>query len=473
MSHKSHFTFRTRGGECAGEQWIYDHEEPIARLESRRIEQPEQNLRYFDRNLKPINLRDLKLKPGGRPLISGFQLFWNIPTPQLLGIELEAEGEILIAVFITADPYGMAHSRRRLTLSYDPELASYLYDFQDHLQLLSPEAFDQNDEVRFEYSDPWYNDVPAPILELPGLWPKRYSHLLAEAADGSVWQMPLNHLATGIPAPQAFKPDGLFILGYDQGNNPAFEFVGETAARTAVAVCNWGYDIHINMRYSRDELYAPLCPHMRIRLCPDEQVRQLMARAAPVPDVQLNGHSELPLYERRTSFEKGMKLNEPSPGTTDPWVWEPQGQGLEWCKDSGRSDSYSLKISKDTPVPASWSITREGDGAWSQKWTLTQGYRISAYIKTEEVQGRGAFLAVRWAVYNQPEYYPLICSQKLVGSHDWTRVEVEIQGPPPDYISSIAIILRQDGAGTTWFDDLEVIEVKNTSAYPSGRPPSS
>jgi len=43
-----------------------------------------------------------------------------------------------------------------------------------------------------------------------------------------------------------------------------------------------------------------------------------------------------------------------------------------------------------------------------------------------------------------------------VGSHDWTRIEAEIHGPPPPDVSGIAIVLRQDGSGTTWFDDLQV-----------------
>ncbi len=41
MDHQRIFTFRTHGGVCAEEQWIYDHDEPIARLEHKVIEQPE------------------------------------------------------------------------------------------------------------------------------------------------------------------------------------------------------------------------------------------------------------------------------------------------------------------------------------------------------------------------------------------------------------------------------------------------
>ena len=38
-----------------------------------------------------------------------------------------------------------------------------------------------------------------------------------------------------------------------------------------------------------------------------------MARAAPVPVVQYAGFQELPAYERHTSFERGMRLDEPTP----------------------------------------------------------------------------------------------------------------------------------------------------------------
>ena len=464
MAHQSRFTFCTHGGVCAGEQWLYDGDEPIARFQNDIVEQPEQNLRYFDHVLKPVELRDLKLTPGGRPLIAGAQLYWKlgpIATTELLSVDIEGqETDCLTLTVVTRDPGGVATSRRVLTLTYDADLDSYVYDFQAHLQIHSPEVFDSPGEnqghMRFEYCDPWYRDIPAPSTESDGMWPKRYSHLLAEPADGTLWQMPLNHMATGIPSPQSFKRDGLFLLGFDPGNNPAFEFVGDTADRTSASVCNWGYDIHLLARYAPEELYTPLCPHFRIRLCPNERVEEMMASAEPVPQIEYNGFTELPLYERSTSFAHGLNLRQPTPDPTDPWPWLPEGEGAEWCKDKGRSDEFSLKISKDTPGSTEWAMNREGDGAWTQKWTPSIGFRITAYIKTENVDGRGSFLAVRWAVFNYPERFPYICSQKLIATHDWTRVEVEIHGPPPLDISAISIILRQDGSGTTWFDDLEV-----------------
>lgn len=64
MPHRPLFALRTSGGVCAGEQWICDGEEPIACLTHALVAQPEQNLRYFNQNLKPLELRQLVLSPG-------------------------------------------------------------------------------------------------------------------------------------------------------------------------------------------------------------------------------------------------------------------------------------------------------------------------------------------------------------------------------------------------------------------------
>lgn len=461
MPYQALFTFRTHGGVCAGEQWIYDHDEPIARFEHRIVEQPEQNLRYFDKNPKPVNLRDLKLTPGGRPLISGAQLYWvlehGVITSELVRIETDGEGtDRLTMAVITRDPFGVATSRRILTLTYDATLGSYIYDFMGYLDIHSPEVFDRDEEALFEYCDPWYVDIPGPTVSFPGMWKKRYSYLLAELADGTIEKMPLNHMATSIFRPTTFKRGGLFLPVFDPGNHPAFEFVGETADRTAVSVCNWGYDIHCRGRYTCEELYERICAHFRIRLCPDDQAQHLLDAARPVPSFSVNGFDMLPLYERHTSFSKGLKLNEPTPGDTDPWPWLPEGEGTTWCTDEGRSDRFSLKISKEAPEPAEWRMEREGVGAWTEAWNADLRFRISVYIKTADVQGRGSCAAVCWAGYNYARRYPYVCSERLTGTHDWTRVSVEIYGPPPPDISSIHIVLRQDGSGTTWFDDLDV-----------------
>ncbi|MEW6751709.1 MAG: hypothetical protein AB1505_12150 [Candidatus Latescibacterota bacterium] len=466
MGHASRFTLRAHGGVCAGEQWIYDHDEPLARLQHATVEQPEQNLRYFDRILNPVELRSLRLAPGQRPLLAGVQLYWKmgpVITTELVSIAVAGQdsGELTLTV-VTRDPGAVATSRRVLVLRQDEETGTYVYDFACHLEIHSPEVFDTPqarrgaDYLRFEYCDPWYTDVPAPSVAFPGMWAKRYSHLLAEPASGGVWQMPLNHLATGIPSPQAFRPDGMLVLAYEAGHNPGIEFPDPTAARTAIAVCNWGYDVHLLARYAFDELRAPLCERFRVRLCPDARAQALAQRAAPVPRIEHAGFTTLPLYERRSSFACPLDLSRPAPGRTDAWPWLPEGDGASWCTDEGRSDSFSLQIAKDTQGPTEWTMDREGEGAWTQGWTPSIRFRVGVWVRTRDVRGPGAFLALRWVIYNYPERCAYVCSHKLVGTHAWTRLEACLEGPPPPGHSGVCLILRQDGAGTTWFDDLEV-----------------
>lgn len=467
MPHLSEFHFRTFGGVTAGEEWICDGDQPIARFEHAGVEQPEQNLRYFNRVPRPVNLRDLRLTPGGRPLVAGLQLYWNLGaviTTELRDVQVDGQGSSRLQLTaVTEDPGGVATSRRVVTVHWDDEVGSYVYDVEAHLILHSPEVFDSAAQVRFEYSDPWYCDIPGPSVEFAGQWRKRYSHLLAEPADGTVWQMPLNHMATGIPSPSAFAPEGFLVLASDRGNNPAIQFCGDTAARTSIGVCNWGYDIHLSARYDRGELHAPICERFRILLCADARAEDLLARAEPVPRVEYDGHSELPLYERHTSFEKGLRLDEPTTGETDPWPWLPEGEGLEWCRTEGRSDDHSLMVSKTSSGPAEWSMDREGVGGWTQHWRDHTRIRVTVWARTDAVQGRGACLALRWTVYNHPDHYPYHCSQHLVGTHGWTLLQAEIAGPAPPDVSAISIILRQDGSGTTWFDDLDV-EVLGTES---------
>ncbi|HCL28191.1 MAG TPA: hypothetical protein DIC52_07125 [Candidatus Latescibacteria bacterium] len=463
MGHQSRFDVITRGGVTAGQEWICDGDEPIAQLEHVVVEQPEQNLRYFDRNLKPVVLRNLKLVPGGRPLVAGVQMFWNldghIVTSDLLDIIVEGRGtERLTITVITGDPGGVALSRRVLTLRWDEGDASYVYDFTCHLELCAPETFDRpgSENIHFEISDPWYCDVPAPTVAFDGGWSAHgFTRLLAEPADGSVWQMPLNHLATSIPAPKSFRHEGMLVLADSPGNNPAFEFVGETATRTGIGVCNWGYDVHFSASYERQELYAPICETFRVRRCPDDRVAELLLQAQPVPTVEYAGHRELPRYERQSSFDKPLRLDEPA-GALDPWPWVPAGEGARWCRDLGRSDDNSLQIQRQTTGVTEWRMDREGEGAWTQRWRTTTGFNVHVWVRTDSVSGRGASLALRWILYNQPERHPLLCAASLQGTTDWTRLTAQILGPAPADVSAVEIVLRLDGIGTVWFDDIDV-----------------
>ena len=166
--------------------------------------------------------------------------------------------------------------------------------------------------------------------------------------------------------------------------------------------------------------------------------------------------AELPLYERKTSFERPCALNEAPAGDTEPWSWIPGGEGLSYERDFGRSDRYSLKIARTTPGLSQWHTVREGEGSFTDRWSDYMTFRVSGWIKTSGVTGHGACIALRWARYNEPPVYPFGYSQRLTGANDWTRVSVELSGKHPPDCSAVEIALMLQGAGTAWFDDVEV-----------------
>lgn len=111
LAHTPYFTWKILGGVVNPEQWIFDGDIPVAMYEQRFIEQPGENLLFFDGVPKPPLLRHLKLTPDGKPLVEGMQLYWtlihrNIITDRLVDLDIEGNGsERLKVTFITAPDY--------------------------------------------------------------------------------------------------------------------------------------------------------------------------------------------------------------------------------------------------------------------------------------------------------------------------------------------------------------------------------
>lgn len=490
--HVPSFTWQTRGGVVNAEQWIYDGDTPIALFENRTVEQPGEQLLFFNKVPRPLVLRKVKLTPDGIPLVDGIQLYCtcgDVVTDRLVGLDIAGEGtDRLVATFVTRDRYKVLTSRRVLTLTYDPAAGSYIYDFDGELLFDSPEFFN-GAAITVEFSDPWFVGCPGPAVAFPGMWQKRYQHFIYEAADGETSIIPINHYITshkgGIKLEgdtefsTARVPDfselqkngiwledgGMFLTAYEPDGNPAIQFIGETARKSSISICWWGYDFHLSRLIVPDELFAPVPIHFRIFQCPDEKVQELLKRGKmpALEPGECGGREEYPVYERISSFDKGLRLDESYPGEVDPFPWEFKGTGAFWDKTYGRTDSFSLKIDRGEEGLTRWqTLQGDGEGFFAEPWTPCSGYRVSCWVKTDGVTGRGSTLAVQYYVPHPPQAHPVYTAKRLTGSHDWTKLEIEM-GPPAPYppvTGVLMIMLQQDGGGTTWFDDLEVQPIR-------------
>jgi len=490
--HNPRFTWQVHGGVVNPEQWIYDGDIPIALFENRTVEQPGRQLLFFNRIQRPLVLRKVRLSPSGEPLVDGIQLYCScgdIVTEKLLNLDVQGQGTgRLVVTFVSGDLFGVMTLRRVLTLTYDGARESYVYDFQDELTFNSPEFFNGS-PIAVEFCDPWFTGCPGPAVEFTGMWEKRYQYFVYEAINGSVVKIPVNHFitshkggmritstgqfATGevpdmVSAQQNgiwLRENGLFIAAHEPDGNPAIEFVGGTARHSSINICWWGYDIHLSRQIMQDELFAPVPVHFRVFDCPDETVDRLVAAGAipPLGPDECGGKDEYPVYERISSFEKGLRLDGVYDGPVDPFCWESRGDGAVWEKTSGRTGDHSLKISTTTPGLTRWqTLQGDGEGFFADPWTPCTGYRVSCYVKTNEVAGRGSTIAVQYYVPHPPQLLPIQAAQKLTGTRDWTKLDIEV-GPPPPYppvTGVLMIMLQQDGSGTTWFDDLEVTPLR-------------
>ncbi len=468
-THTPRFTWRVLGGAVNPEQWIYDGEIPLAMFEQRVIEQPAENLMFFNGIPKPPVLRHVRLSPDGPPLVECIQLYWvliagQLATDRLVNIDVRGSGsDRLTVTFHTRDRSGIADSKRVLTLTYDEATGSYVYDFEAWLSFNSAEFMNNVSGGRsFEFCDPWFVGCPGPSVAFPGMWKKRYQKFVYESPEGPV-ALPINHYTTSLKGGIRLKRDGMFAAVHEPDGNPAIQFVGDTADNSGISICWWGYDYHLSRTITTAEMDKPVLARFRITNCPDEKARTL-ARDAGLPKWNPGGWTlgnEYPVYERVSSFAKGLALDASPEGETDPFPWTAVGEGAVWDKTSGRTDSFSLKISKAGAGLTRWQTFQgDGEGYFAEPWSLVKGYRVACWVRTEQVEGRGSTLAVQYHVPNFAQEYPVYRARRLTGTQGWTRLALEVGAPPLEKAGCLMVMLQQDGSGTTWFDDLEVTPVK-------------
>jgi hypothetical protein len=274
--------------------------------------------------------------------------------------------------------------------------------------------------------------------------------------------LPINHFTTSHKGGIALARDGMFVLAHEPDGNPAIQFVGDTADKSGISICWWGYDIHCGRTVAPEEMDRPVSVRFRITDCPPEKAER-MVREGKVPPMKPGGWTlgkEYPVYERTSSFTKGLALDGVYGGETDPFPWTASGDGASWDRTLGRTDSASLKISRTGPGLTRWQTFQgDGEGYFAEPWSWFRGYRVSCWVKTEAVSGRGSTLALQYHLPNLPQEFPVVNAKKLTGTNGWTRLELEV-GPPPENAGALMIMLQQDGAGNTWFDDLEVVPLK-------------
>jgi len=107
-------------------------------------------------------------------------------------------------------------------------------------------------------------------------------------------------------------------------------------------------------------------------------------------------------------------------------------------------------------------IRERGRSPWSAWGPAIYGesnkrYRAAAWVKTSGLEDGGAWLQVDDVFFSWQDVKATRKTDKLTGSHEWTRLAVKFTPSPHDPF--LLIKLCVEGTGTAWFDDLELVEV--------------
>ncbi|GEM_PF-3349913 len=147
-------------------------------------------------------------------------------------------------------------------------------------------------------------------------------------------------------------------------------------------------------------------------------------------------------------------------GDTSGWyAYTAAGSGGQYFSSIAHNGERSLKLQGMTPDFAGYIHTKSSIGGGYLKTKPGTKYVLSAYVKTVNVAGTGAYLRYKGVTSNQGVTVTDKTSTYVTGTQDWTRLTLEFtaSGLPP----TVPIIyLGLTGTGEVFFDDIKLEEEK-------------
>lgn len=168
---------------------------------------------------------------------------------------------------------------------------------------------------------------------------------------------------------------------------------------------------------------------------------------------------QLPLFSTNNTFETQFG------GTDWQYAWWKSSYDCTMDAEVGHNEKGSVKISKTASGEASWYT----EGVWGFPYSFDdvrgKTYRVSGYIKTENVVGE-AYIANIQYQHATPNDNTVTMSEKISGTTDWTyitftftaQMREKADGSMQNCIDHFFLTLN--GTGTVWFDDVTITEVK-------------
>ncbi|MBM4142764.1 MAG: hypothetical protein FJ225_04100 [Lentisphaerae bacterium] len=323
----------------------------------------------------------------------------------------------------------MTHGFR---LRFDPALG-YVLDGAFDLRMKKPREF--------EYA----NILAAGLMESREER-KRYQKCIWTRRDGTFcyqYQNPLSRMELAGPKWSHMSKGGFVGWVAERDMNPFLEIVRSTPTR--FVTCSQWYDQHVigmaPRRRSRDGLY-----HI-------EAVYRLVSLPLSVAkELEDAARAMLPVDRGmvKAGFRYGVvnDFETPIPGGT-PY------NGCAWTREA-RPDSRVAHSGRRSLRLRGGQEAFANDCGTAIFLESAKRYRLSAWVRTRGVTGRGAFLRLSEVFWNWGDVRASHETKRLTGDTDWTLLECEFRPVPDDPLALLSLVV--EGGGTAWFDDVALVE---------------
>lgn len=449
--------------------------------------------------LRPVCLHNLRLTPAGPRMIAEGEvcgplcLSWRkhlIYNMEIVDLDIDdSDPERLTLRVHTHDtafrkdqPYSEDYEPdnvvedTELIVTYDAELASYVYDVSMQLDIRpGREAF----VLRYDKGGLEFGDIlPDGANDyFPPRGTKRYSHIVYRAEDGTLYNRPQNKHFGPDKIGMRYAPDGFaaYVTESDDNtdnnavDNPVIEFLDGTGARSHSQICWAMYDLHLKLRpeavRKRLERGLPLEVRYRLYSISSAEAGKLLADSEPDPALD-HPMVRCPVFTEGETNEFAPSREYRSP--SDKWFWMSTDTRCMWDWGTGYRGAGSLKIDRRAEryepefEEAPWTGTHDfvSDGTTSSQWVFNRlpgdaGYRVTAMVRTEDVAG-SAYVAVQYGGAKTGAAGLTVSEKRLSGSADWTELNVETDGPSGSNPGFAAVFLVLGGTGRCWFDHVRV-----------------
>lgn len=380
-------------------------------------------------------------------------LVTNSPSTRLreFSYRPEADGSRLVLTGIGESADGAFLSITRATLAASHDTGRYEWGMETDLLC---QAADPVSLRWIEFNNVYPAFTGRCMLYAPK---KRFNCTLMVDAEGTVWKCPHQHMLhyTQKIRHIEFAPGTLAGFFGEPTGSPV---VITKAASLAPdwAICDMYYDLHCGARP-----VEPIRPGQKlsfsyeIKYLGKDESQALLDKSRPVPitkeDWEVHEYPRLELG--LNDFSRTVNID----GFDDASGFRQKPPVLVWDRDTGHSAKGALRITNRTAMQTVWSAEPPSEIPPEKK------LHLRAMVKTDGVEGKGAFVRVRyhcfqWDPTPHVDWVKELETPPVSGtSGDWVRVEMPVLHVPRkdfDYLVWIDFVL--DGKGVAWLTDVDI-----------------